>query len=155
MSVILIHAVVVTVIHPLYCCTVFYFLTILHFDSFYCWETLRSLGIKLPWTFQYRPFEGHMYILFWSKLEVEWVGHGVGMFSFKCRVNIFLKKILFIHERHTHTGRERERQRQRHRQREKQAPCREPDPGLNPGSLGSHPGLEVALNRWATWAAPG
>ena len=27
---------------------------------------------------------------------------------------------------------ERERQRQRHRQREKQAPCGEPDTGLNP-----------------------
>ena len=28
--------------------------------------------------------------------------------------------------------RERERERQRHRQREKQAPCREPNVGLNP-----------------------
>ena len=28
------------------------------------------------------------------------------------------------------THRERERERQRHRQREKQAPCREPDVGL-------------------------
>ena len=33
--------------------------------------------------------------------------------------------------------RERERKRQRHRQREKQAPCREPDVGLDPGSPGS------------------
>ncbi|CAD7681778.1 unnamed protein product [Nyctereutes procyonoides] len=32
------------------------------------------------------------------------------------------------------------RERQRHRQREKQAPCREPDAGLDPGSPGSHPG---------------
>ena len=40
----------------------------------------------------------------------------------------------FIHER------------QRHRQREKQAPCRESDVGLDPGSLGSHPGLKAALN---------
>ena len=31
--------------------------------------------------------------------------------------------------------RERERERQRHRQREKQAPCREPDVGLDPRSL--------------------
>ena len=31
----------------------------------------------------------------------------------------------------------RERERQRHRQREKQAPCREPDVGLDPGSPGS------------------
>ena len=38
----------------------------------------------------------------------------------------------------------------RHRQREKQAPCREPDVGLDPESPGSHPGLKVALNLWAT-----
>ena len=43
---------------------------------------------------------------------------------------------------HTHTQRkrERERERQRHRQREKQAPCREPDVGFDPGSPGSCPG---------------
>ena len=40
---------------------------------------------------------------------------------------------------------ERERERQRHRQREKQAPCREPDMGLDPRPPGSHPGLKVAL----------
>ena len=42
----------------------------------------------------------------------------------------------------TDTQRERqreERERQRHRQREKQAPCREPDTGLDPGTLGSLP----------------
>ena len=33
-----------------------------------------------------------------------------------------------------------ERERWRYRQREKQAPCREPDVGLDPGSPGSHPG---------------
>ena len=32
------------------------------------------------------------------------------------------------------------------RQREKQAPCREPDVGLDPRSPGSGPGLKVALN---------
>ena len=36
--------------------------------------------------------------------------------------------------------RETERERQRYRQREKQAPCREPDAGLDPGTLGSCPG---------------
>ena len=36
---------------------------------------------------------------------------------------------------------------QRHRQREKQAPCREPDEGLDPRYPGSCPGLKVALNR--------
>ena len=48
---------------------------------------------------------------------------------------------------------ERERDWQRHRQREKQAPCREPDVGLDPGSPGSRPGLQAALNRCATGAA--
>ena len=38
-----------------------------------------------------------------------------------------------IHER------QRERERQRHRQREKQAPCREPDVGLDPRTPGSGP----------------
>ena len=32
-----------------------------------------------------------------------------------------------------------ERERRRYRQREKQAPCREPDVGLDPGISGSHP----------------
>ena len=35
---------------------------------------------------------------------------------------------------------QRERERQRHRQREKQAPCRETDVGLDPGTTGSCPG---------------
>ena len=35
--------------------------------------------------------------------------------------------------------RDTERERQRPRQREKQAPCREPDAGLDPETLGSHP----------------
>ena len=48
---------------------------------------------------------------------------------------------------------QRERERQRHRQREKQAPCSEPDVGLDPGPPGSHPRLQAALNRCATGAA--
>ena len=57
----------------------------------------------------------------------------------------FLKRFyLFIHETYTH----------RHRQREKQDPCKEPDVGLDPRSPGSHPELQAALNRCATWAAP-
>ena len=43
--------------------------------------------------------------------------------------------------------RERERERESHRQREKQAPCREPDVGLDPRSSGSRPGLKAVLNR--------
>ena len=39
--------------------------------------------------------------------------------------------------------RDKKRERQRQRQREKQAPCREPDVGLNPGSPGSHPGRKA------------
>ena len=45
------------------------------------------------------------------------------------------------------TERERERGRDTERQREKQAPCREPDVGLDPGSPGSRPGLKAVLNR--------
>ena len=60
---------------------------------------------------------------------------------------IFFKDFIYLFMRHT------ERERQRHRQREKQAPHRKPDMGLDPGSPGSHPGLRVALNRWATGAA--
>ena len=39
--------------------------------------------------------------------------------------------------------RERERERKRHRQREKQAPCREPDARLEPGTPGSYPELKA------------
>ena len=35
---------------------------------------------------------------------------------------------------------QREKEKQRHRQREKQAPCWEPDVGLDPGTPGSRPG---------------
>ena len=46
-----------------------------------------------------------------------------------------------------------ERERQRHRLRERQAPCREPDVGLDSRSPGSRPGPKVALNCWASRAA--
>ena len=52
---------------------------------------------------------------------------------------IIFKDFIYLFTRNT----ERERERQRHRQREKQAPCREHDMGLNPGSPGSHPGLKA------------
>ena len=51
--------------------------------------------------------------------------------------------------------RDTERERQRHRQREKQAPCREPKVGLDPGSPGSHPRLKATLTRCTTGAALG
>ena len=60
----------------------------------------------------------------------------------------FQKNYLFINDRDTHTEREREREREKQRQRqaEKQAPCREPDEDLDPGSPGLHPRLKAALN---------
>ena len=39
--------------------------------------------------------------------------------------------------------RDTEREGQRHRQREKQAPCRDPDVGLDPGTLGIRPELKA------------
>ena len=36
-------------------------------------------------------------------------------------------------------SRQTQKERKRHRQREKQAPCREPDVGLDPGTPGSQP----------------
>ena len=45
-------------------------------------------------------------------------------------------------------------ERKRQRQRQKQAPCREPNVGLDPRSPESDPGLQVALNCCATGAVP-
>ena len=42
--------------------------------------------------------------------------------------------------------RDTERERQRHRQREKQAPCKEPDVGLDPGTPGARLGGRQVLN---------
>ena len=42
--------------------------------------------------------------------------------------------------------REREKERQKHRQREKQAPCREPNVGLDPWTPGSCPGPKADVN---------
>ena len=50
---------------------------------------------------------------------------------------------------------ERARERPRHRQREKQAPCREPDVGLNPGSPGSGPGLKADAKPLSHPGCPG
>ena len=48
----------------------------------------------------------------------------------------FFKFCSFIHERQRRGAEER----LGHRQREKQALCKDPDVGLDPGSPGSHPG---------------
>ena len=45
--------------------------------------------------------------------------------------------------------------RQRHRQREKHAPCGEPDVGLDPGTLGSRPGLKADAQPQRHLGAPG
>ena len=37
----------------------------------------------------------------------------------------------------------RDIEKQRHREREKQAPCREPDGGVDPRTLGPHPELKT------------
>ena len=56
-------------------------------------------------------------------------------------IQIFFKKdFIYLFMRDT------PREEQRLRQREKQAPCREPDVGLNPRSPGSCPGLKAAVN---------
>ena len=40
---------------------------------------------------------------------------------------------------------ERKRERQRHRRREKQPPRQDPGAGLDPGTLGSHPGPKAGV----------
>ena len=50
--------------------------------------------------------------------------------------------------------RERQRQRQRHRQREKQAPCREPNMGLDSGSPGSPPQAAGGAKPLCHWGCP-
>ena len=70
----------------------------------------------------------------------------------------FFFKILFIHERQRERERERQRERegegQRHRQREKQAPCGEPDTGLDPGTPGSCPGPKAGAKPLGPPAVP-
>ena len=56
---------------------------------------------------------------------------------------IFLKDFIYSFMRDTH----RERERGRDTGRGKQAPCREPNVGFDPGSPGSRPGLKAVLNR--------
>ena len=46
---------------------------------------------------------------------------------------------------HTHTDIHTRARAHTHRQREKQAPCREPDVGLNPGTPGSYPKADTQL----------
>ena len=88
------------------------------------------------------------------KLRVYSIQADEEMFNFFFKCQGFKKDFLYLFMRE----RERERERQRLRQREKQAPCREPDVGLNPRTLGSrselkadaqplsHPGIPEMFN---------
>ena len=51
--------------------------------------------------------------------------------------------------------RDREREAQRHRQREKQAPCREPDVGLDPRTPGLHPEPKADAQQLSHPGVPG
>ena len=55
-------------------------------------------------------------------------------------------KTLFIYERQTERGKTE--------QREKQAPCREPDVGLDPQTSGSHPELKADVQPLSHSGAP-
>lgn len=55
---------------------------------------------------------------------------------------VSFKKIFYLLMRERE--RQRQTERQRHRQKEKQAPCKEPDVGLNPGPQ------DHALSLWQT-----
>ena len=84
----------------------------------------------------------------WVSGITPWTEGGAKLLSHPgCPLFFVFFKILFIYSRET------QRKSQRHRQREKQAPCREPDVGLDPGSPGSHVGPKAVLNHRATQAA--
>ena len=53
------------------------------------------------------------------------------------RFYLFFKDFIYLFMRDT------EKEKQREREREKQAPCREPDAGLNPRTQGSQPELKA------------
>ena len=65
----------------------------------------------------------------WDTFEIHFLSKQV---STPSEIFFFLRYYLFIHERQ--------------REAEKQALCREPDMGLDPGSPGSGPGLKAVLN---------
>ena len=73
--------------------------------------------------------------------------HLIDQVSKHAAILFFFFKFIYSRERERERERERGRERQRHRKKEKQAPCREPDMGLDLGSPGSGPGLKGVLNR--------
>ena len=76
----------------------------------------------------YRLFSEIRYFFLWKKNQ--WILLQLHDFLF-----LFSRFYLFM--------RDTERERQRHRWKEKQAPYREPDAGLNPGTQGSWPELKT------------
>ena len=74
---------------------------------------------------------------FFGERKMQAVGGGGQREKERIFFFLFLRFYLFMRD----TVRERETQ--RHRQREKQAPFRQPDGGLDPGSPGSCPGLKA------------
>ena len=72
------------------------------------------------------------------------LGHGVGTGTFVALVFWFQTEAHFWKRFYLLFMRDTQRERGRHRQREKQAPCREPDVGLEPGTPGSHPEPKAA-----------
>ena len=71
--------------------------------------------------------------LSWVSRIMPWAKGGAKPLShWGCPIFIYFLNFIYLFRKDT----ERERERQRHRQREKQAPCREPDVGLDPGTPG-------------------
>ena len=107
-------------------------------DKPYCqfFVNLR-LGKTLQIFFSYMNLKKHSFIYpgFLFFFLHSWLFKTDCKFSYLLLMNsvllIFLRFHLSIHKRH--------REKRRHRQREKQAPCREPDAGVNSRTPGSCP----------------
>ena len=92
----------------------------------------------------------YVLLLQWPHLEVFFVPCSFGSsHTFFFFYYYYFLKILFIYSWETQRERKAETQAEA-----EQAPCREPDVGLDPGSPGSHPELQAALNHCATRTAP-
>ena len=76
------------------------------------------------------------------------VSHSITYFFYKWK-SVPLKKFIYLFIRDT------QRERQRHRKREKQAPCGEPNMGLDPGTQGSHPELKADAQPLSHSGTPG
>ena len=84
---------------------------------------LASFSPILCFEYQLSLVSSKMCYAFLFILVLFFLGEGITYFIL--RSLLFFKKILFVYERH--------------KQMEKQAPCKEPNVGLDPGSPGSDP----------------